>query len=132
MTLRGQTWILAGDPAARVRVRPLQGAVSRRIFEFGDEPNAPNAIKLAGNFLIGAAIERCVCEPGRRPPCAARRRGPPRPSGRGVRGEGAASKSCVRTADPELDMTCESRLGGPKSRRTAPGWWGQDENLSNV
>ena len=31
--------------------------MSQRVFDFGDEPGAANAIKLAGNFLLGAAIE---------------------------------------------------------------------------
>ena len=51
-------WIAAsGDAAARARVRPLQEAMSQRVFDFGDEPGAANVIKLAGNFLLGAAIE---------------------------------------------------------------------------
>src|SRR4051794_19222556 len=47
----------AGDAAARARVRPLQEAMSQRVFDFGEEPGAANVIKLAGNFLLGAAIE---------------------------------------------------------------------------
>ena len=39
------------------RVRPLQEAMGQRVFDFGDEPGAANVIKLAGNFLLGAAIE---------------------------------------------------------------------------
>ena len=39
------------------RVRPIQEAMSQRVFDFGDEPGAANVIKLAGNFLLGAAIE---------------------------------------------------------------------------
>jgi 3-hydroxyisobutyrate dehydrogenase-like beta-hydroxyacid dehydrogenase len=51
-------WIAtAGDAAARARVRPLQEAMGQRVFEFGDDPGAANVIKLAGNFLLGAAIE---------------------------------------------------------------------------
>ena len=51
-------WVVsAGDAAARARVRPLQEAMGQRVFDFGDEPGAANAIKLAGNFLLGAAIE---------------------------------------------------------------------------
>jgi 3-hydroxyisobutyrate dehydrogenase-like beta-hydroxyacid dehydrogenase len=51
-------WIVtAGDVAARARVRPLQEAIGQRVFDFGEEPGAANAIKLAGNFLLGAAIE---------------------------------------------------------------------------
>jgi len=51
-------WIVtAGDAAARARVRPLQEALGQQVFDFGDEPGAANVIKLAGNFLLGAAIE---------------------------------------------------------------------------
>ena len=51
-------WIAtAGDATARARVRPLQEAMGQRVFDFGDEPGAANVIKLAGNFLLGAAIE---------------------------------------------------------------------------
>src|SRR5205085_1476336 len=46
-----------GAAAARARVRPLQEAMSQAVVDFGDEPGAANAIKLAGNFLLGAAIE---------------------------------------------------------------------------
>jgi 3-hydroxyisobutyrate dehydrogenase-like beta-hydroxyacid dehydrogenase len=51
-------WIAtSGDAAARARVLPLQEAMSQQVFDFGDEPGAANVIKLAGNFLLGAAIE---------------------------------------------------------------------------
>jgi len=51
-------WIAtSGDAAARARVRPMQDAMGQRVFEFGDEPGAANVIKLAGNFMLGAAIE---------------------------------------------------------------------------
>src|SRR5947208_2978945 len=55
---QAKLWIVAsGDAAARARVRPLQEAMGQRIFDFGDDPAAANVIKLAGNFLLGAAIE---------------------------------------------------------------------------
>jgi 3-hydroxyisobutyrate dehydrogenase-like beta-hydroxyacid dehydrogenase len=55
---QAKLWIVtSGDPAARARVRPLQEAMGRQVFDFGDEPGAASAIKLAGNFLLGAAIE---------------------------------------------------------------------------
>jgi 3-hydroxyisobutyrate dehydrogenase-like beta-hydroxyacid dehydrogenase len=51
-------WIVtSGDAAARARVRPVQDAMGQRVFEFGDDPAAAHAIKLAGNFMLGAAIE---------------------------------------------------------------------------
>ncbi|MGA2411605.1 MAG: NAD(P)-dependent oxidoreductase [Candidatus Binataceae bacterium] len=48
---------VAGPAAAKERVRPFQEAIGRAIFDFGDEPGAANIVKLAGNFMIGAAIE---------------------------------------------------------------------------
>jgi 3-hydroxyisobutyrate dehydrogenase-like beta-hydroxyacid dehydrogenase len=55
---RAELWVVtSGDAAARARVRPIQEAMSRRVFDFGDDPPAANVIKLAGNFLLGAAIE---------------------------------------------------------------------------
>jgi 3-hydroxyisobutyrate dehydrogenase-like beta-hydroxyacid dehydrogenase len=51
-------WIAtSGNATARARVRPLQEAIGQRVFDFGDEPGAANVIKLAGNFMLGAAIE---------------------------------------------------------------------------
>jgi 3-hydroxyisobutyrate dehydrogenase-like beta-hydroxyacid dehydrogenase len=55
---RAKLWIVtSGDAAARTRVRPIQEAMSQQVFDFDDDPGAANAIKLAGNFLLGAAIE---------------------------------------------------------------------------
>jgi 3-hydroxyisobutyrate dehydrogenase-like beta-hydroxyacid dehydrogenase len=55
---RAELWVVtSGDAAARARVRPIQEAMSRRVFDFGNDPAAANVIKLAGNFLLGAAIE---------------------------------------------------------------------------
>src|SRR5437763_6563912 len=55
---RAKLWVVtSGDAAARARVRPLQEAVSQRVVDFGEDPGAANVIKLAGNFLLGAAIE---------------------------------------------------------------------------
>jgi 3-hydroxyisobutyrate dehydrogenase-like beta-hydroxyacid dehydrogenase len=55
---RAKLWVAtSGDAAARARVRPLLEAIGQQIFEFGEDPGAASAIKLAGNFLLGAAIE---------------------------------------------------------------------------
>src|SRR5947209_5476692 len=55
---QAKLWVVtSGDAAARARVRPLQEAMSQQVHDFGDEPGAANVIKLAGNFLFGAAIE---------------------------------------------------------------------------
>ncbi len=51
-------WIAASGPAeARARVQPLLDAMSQGVYDFGDDPSAANVVKLAGNFLFGAAIE---------------------------------------------------------------------------
>src|SRR5207302_7628865 len=58
VAVRAKLWVVtSGDAAARARVRPLQEAMSQRVHDFGDDPGAANVIKLAGNFLLGAAIE---------------------------------------------------------------------------
>jgi 3-hydroxyisobutyrate dehydrogenase-like beta-hydroxyacid dehydrogenase len=55
---QAKLWIVAaGDAAAKARVRPLQEAMGQRVFDFGADPAAANVVKLAGNFLIGAAVE---------------------------------------------------------------------------
>jgi 3-hydroxyisobutyrate dehydrogenase-like beta-hydroxyacid dehydrogenase len=55
---QAKLWVVtSGDPTARARVRPLQEAMSQRVHDSGEDPGAANAIKLAGNFLLGAAIE---------------------------------------------------------------------------
>ena len=55
---RAKLWVVtSGDASAKARVRPIQEAMSQQVFDFGDDPGAANAIKLAGNFLLGAAIE---------------------------------------------------------------------------
>jgi 3-hydroxyisobutyrate dehydrogenase-like beta-hydroxyacid dehydrogenase len=54
----GRLWVLASGPgAARERARPLLEAMGQKVFEFGEDPGAANVVKLAGNFLLIAAIE---------------------------------------------------------------------------
>ena len=54
----GQLGIVAAGPADAVdRCRPLFEAIGRRTFEAGDRPEAATSIKLANNFVLGAAIE---------------------------------------------------------------------------
>ncbi len=54
----GALWIaLSGQAAAKERVRPVLGAFTAGIRDFGDAPGTANVVKLANNFLIGAAIE---------------------------------------------------------------------------
>lgn len=51
-------WIcLAGDRKAKERARLILEELGQGIFDFGEKPEAANVVKLAGNFLIGAAIE---------------------------------------------------------------------------
>ena len=51
-------WIaVAGNAAAKERVRPVLQALGQGIFDFGDEPGKANIVKVCGNFMIGAAME---------------------------------------------------------------------------
>jgi 3-hydroxyisobutyrate dehydrogenase-like beta-hydroxyacid dehydrogenase len=53
-----QLWIVAaGPPAAIERVRPLLEAMGQGVVVAGPDPARANVIKLAGNFLLAAAIE---------------------------------------------------------------------------
>ncbi len=49
--------LAAGPERARTRARPILEAVGQRTFELGDLPEHAALAKLAGNFLITAAIE---------------------------------------------------------------------------
>ena len=53
--------VAAGDGAALDRVQPLLDAMGQRTWRLGIEPREASAAKLAGNFLIAAAIE-CMGE----------------------------------------------------------------------
>ena len=51
-------WIcVSGNGAAKQRVHPVLKAMGQGIFDFGEEPGAAHAVKLAGNFLLASAIE---------------------------------------------------------------------------
>lgn len=51
-------WICVSGPAdARERARPVIDALGQGVFDFGDAVGAANVVKLAGNFLLAAAIE---------------------------------------------------------------------------
>ncbi|GAB4459465.1 MAG: NAD(P)-dependent oxidoreductase [Armatimonadaceae bacterium] len=53
----GNLWmLLSGDATARQKVRPVLDTLGRGVYEFGDDPGAAHAVKVCGNFLIGAAI----------------------------------------------------------------------------
>ncbi len=51
-------WVCtSGDAASKAAVRPVLDAIGQGIFDFGEEVGAANVVKLAGNFLITAAVE---------------------------------------------------------------------------
>jgi 3-hydroxyisobutyrate dehydrogenase-like beta-hydroxyacid dehydrogenase len=51
-------WIcVSGPAAAKERVQPVLKALGQGVFDFGEDPGAANVVKLAGNFLIAAAME---------------------------------------------------------------------------
>jgi 3-hydroxyisobutyrate dehydrogenase-like beta-hydroxyacid dehydrogenase len=51
------TIVAAGDPAAIARVQPLLDVIGQRTWPMGREPERANVVKLAGNFMLGAAVE---------------------------------------------------------------------------
>jgi 3-hydroxyisobutyrate dehydrogenase-like beta-hydroxyacid dehydrogenase len=55
----GRLWICVSgsDASARARVLPVQQALGQKVYDFSDDPGAANVVKLAGNFLLGAAVE---------------------------------------------------------------------------
>ncbi len=51
-------WVATSGPEdAKARIRPLLDAMGQGVYDFGDDPGAANTVKLAGNFMFGAAIE---------------------------------------------------------------------------
>jgi len=49
--------VAAGEAAAIDRVQPLLDVIGQRTWRVGPEPRQANAVKVAGNFMIAAAIE---------------------------------------------------------------------------
>ncbi|MDF3983128.1 NAD(P)-dependent oxidoreductase [Luteibacter sp. PPL201] len=49
--------VAAGAPDAVARVQPLLEQLASRVWPMGDDPLRAGIVKIAGNFLIGAAIE---------------------------------------------------------------------------
>jgi 3-hydroxyisobutyrate dehydrogenase-like beta-hydroxyacid dehydrogenase len=49
--------VVAGDPGAVARVKPLLDVIGQRTWPMGDQPERANVVKLAGNFMLGAAVE---------------------------------------------------------------------------
>ena len=54
----GTAGVFASGPAAALaKCKPLFEAIARRTFECGADPEAATAMKIANNFVLGAAIE---------------------------------------------------------------------------
>jgi 3-hydroxyisobutyrate dehydrogenase-like beta-hydroxyacid dehydrogenase len=51
------TVVAAGDSAAIGRVEPLLDVIGQRTWLMGTQPERANVVKLAGNFMLGAAVE---------------------------------------------------------------------------
>ena len=51
------TIVAAGDPNAISRVQPLLDVIGQRTWPMGVQPARANVVKLAGNFMLGAAVE---------------------------------------------------------------------------
>jgi 3-hydroxyisobutyrate dehydrogenase-like beta-hydroxyacid dehydrogenase len=51
------TIVVAGDPSAVARVQPLLDVIGQRTWPMGVQPERANVVKLAGNVLLGAAVE---------------------------------------------------------------------------
>lgn len=51
------TIVAAGDQAAITRLQPLFDVIGQRTYRMGVDPERANIVKLAGNFMLGAAVE---------------------------------------------------------------------------
>jgi 3-hydroxyisobutyrate dehydrogenase-like beta-hydroxyacid dehydrogenase len=51
------TIVAAGDQNAIARVQPLFDVIGQRTWPMGVQPERANVVKLAGNFMLGAAVE---------------------------------------------------------------------------
>ena len=51
------TIVAAGEPSAIARVQPLLDVIGQRTWPMGLQPERANVVKLAGNFMLGAAVE---------------------------------------------------------------------------
>jgi len=49
--------VVAGEPADVARVEPLLAVIGQRTWPMGTQPERANVVKLAGNFMLGAAVE---------------------------------------------------------------------------
>jgi 3-hydroxyisobutyrate dehydrogenase-like beta-hydroxyacid dehydrogenase len=51
------TIVAAGAPTAVSRVQPILDVIGQRTWPMGEQPERANVVKLAGNFMLGAAVE---------------------------------------------------------------------------
>jgi 3-hydroxyisobutyrate dehydrogenase-like beta-hydroxyacid dehydrogenase len=51
------TIVAAGDQGAIARVQPLLDVIGQRTWVMGAQPERANVVKLAGNLMLGAAVE---------------------------------------------------------------------------
>ncbi len=51
------TIVAAGNPDAVARIQPLLDKIGQKTWRIGAEPERANVVKLAGNFMLGAAVE---------------------------------------------------------------------------
>src|SRR6266704_3732484 len=51
------TIVVAGEPSAIARLEPLFAMIGQRTWPLGVQPERANVVKLAGNFMLGAAVE---------------------------------------------------------------------------
>jgi 3-hydroxyisobutyrate dehydrogenase-like beta-hydroxyacid dehydrogenase len=51
------TVVVAGEPQAISRIEPLLAVIGQRTWPLGVQPERANVVKLAGNFMLGAAVE---------------------------------------------------------------------------
>lgn len=49
--------VVAGEPADIARIEPLLAVIGQRTWPMGTQPERANVVKLAGNFMLGAAVE---------------------------------------------------------------------------
>jgi 3-hydroxyisobutyrate dehydrogenase-like beta-hydroxyacid dehydrogenase len=49
--------VVAGDPSVIARIEPLFDVIGQRTWRIGVQPERANVVKLAGNFMLGAAVE---------------------------------------------------------------------------
>src|SRR5258706_15708021 len=51
------TIVVAGEPTAVSRIESLLAVIGQRTWPLGVQPERANVVKLAGNFMLGAAVE---------------------------------------------------------------------------